>query len=212
MVAKAGVRVVGRRHPAFDVGLATDELEVAGALAVTVAGTVLGASLVRGVLGGTTVGVHGHEVEGTIQAARKIRHVNVERELVSEQSEHCRDSLVSSTGGCCRGGLVFTLVLSVGLHQVETRTNVGRVLALGDELEVQLAAAGGYTVGAGVVGAVDTASGGASIVGAADGSVPSVTGVAVGGARDLVSPTPVGIDCDGTVDSGARATGTALGP
>lgn len=68
-VADAGVGVVGGRRPALDVGLAVNELEVAGALGVAVSGAVLGAGLVGGELGDTTVRVHGDEVEGAVQAA-----------------------------------------------------------------------------------------------------------------------------------------------
>ena len=106
----------------------------------------------------------------------------------------------------------LTLVLGGGLHEVGTRTNVGRVGALGDELEVQGVAAGGDTVGAAVVGAVNAALRGASGARSAERGVPLVSRVAVGRAAHGVSPAPVGVKGDGTGHVGAGATSSALLP
>ena len=49
--------------------LSGNELEVSGALSITVTGTKLGTSLVGWVLGKTTIGVHLDKVQGTVDAA-----------------------------------------------------------------------------------------------------------------------------------------------
>lgn len=49
--------------------LSGNELEVSGALSITVTGTKLGTSLVGWVFGKTTIGVHLDKVQGTVDAA-----------------------------------------------------------------------------------------------------------------------------------------------
>lgn len=132
------------------------------------------------------------EVESTVETAANVGDIDVEGELVAEEVEH--------------------LVLGLGLHEVDTRTDVGAVLVLGDELEVEAVAAGLDTVGGAVVSAVNAALGSAGEAAGADGSVPLVAIVAVLGAGDGVGPSPVGVNGDGTGDVGARATGGALLP
>lgn len=68
-VSDAGVGIVGRRHPTLDVGLAVNELEVAGTLAVAVAGSVGGTGLVGRELGHAAISIHGDEVQGAVQTA-----------------------------------------------------------------------------------------------------------------------------------------------
>lgn len=46
-----------------------NELQVSWALAVAVSGSVLGTGLVARILGHATIGVHGNEVQSTVQAA-----------------------------------------------------------------------------------------------------------------------------------------------
>jgi hypothetical protein len=160
-----------------------NKLDVTGALAVAVAGTVLGSGGVAVVLGHATIGIHGDKVQGSVQAAADVRDVNIKGELVVEQSEH----------------LVGVFVL----HEVGAATNVGAVLMLGDELEAQLVAAGLDSVRLPVVGTVDAANLGASSAIRADGRVPFIAGVAVG-ARFIVRPSPVGVN-----DDAARGLGAA---
>lgn len=168
-----------------------NELDVTGALAVAVTSAVLGTSGVARVLGQTTIGVHGNEVEGTVQTAANTGNIHVKGELVAQQGEH--------------------LVGLVVLHEVHAAANVGAVLALGDELEAEGVAAGDGAVGGGVLGTVEAALLGAGGAVSADGLVPGVAVVAVGVAGELVSPSPVGVDGDGALDFGAGA-GRALGP
>ena len=70
------------------------------------------------------------------------------------------------------------MVARVGVHEVETRTDV-LVRAVRDEVELEGGSAGGDTVGTGVVGTVQSAvlrtGGGVR----AERGVPSVSGVAV---------------------------------
>jgi hypothetical protein len=112
--------------PAFNVGLAVDELDVVGTLRITVTGSELGSGLVVA-LAHSTVGGHLDEVESTVETARQLGDIDVEGELLADEVEH--------------------LVLGVGLHEVGTRTNVCSAVALGDELDAQGIAAGGDTVG-----------------------------------------------------------------
>jgi hypothetical protein len=65
-----------------------DELDVPGALRITVASSVLGTSLVVGVLRETTISVHLDEVESTVETARKLGDVDIKGELAVEQVEH----------------------------------------------------------------------------------------------------------------------------
>ena len=109
--------------------LAVDKLDVVRALSVAVTSSVLGSSLVVGEAGLATVGVHLDEVESAVQAAGELRHVDVESELLVLEVEH--------------------LVLGVGrVQEVHTRADVGRVRAVGHELERKRVAARGDTVGA----------------------------------------------------------------
>ena len=111
-----------------DTHLAVDEFDVVRALGVAVTGTVLGSSLVVREAGDTAVGVHLDEVESTVQTTGELRHVDVEGELLVLEVEN--------------------LVLLVArVHEVDTGTNVGRVWAVGDELQGELVAAGGDAVG-----------------------------------------------------------------
>jgi len=123
------VGVGGRAHPTLCISLfrrwfqycvksrrqtthlASNELDVARTLSVAVPSSVLGTSLVAGVLGHTTVGVHLDEVEGAIETARKLGDVDVEGELLAKGIEH--------------------LILRVVLHEVDSRADVGA----GHELE-----------------------------------------------------------------------------
>ena len=131
-----------------------DELDVLRALRVAVAGTELGTRVVVS-LAHVTGGVHGREVDGAVETAGEGREVDVEGELLVEEVE----SLV--------GGLV--------LHEVDTGANVGAGL----EREGERVTGGGDTVGAGVVGAVESAVLGAGSTVRAEGGVPLIASVAV---------------------------------
>lgn len=188
VVTDTGVGVVGGRRPAIDVALAVDELEITGALGVTVARAVGGAGLVARVLGHATVRVHGDEVEGAVQTAGQVGDVHIKGELLAEQVEH--------------------LVLGVRGHEEHAATDVG-VGALGDEAERQGITRGGDTVGGLVVGAVNAAVGGTGLIIRAEAGVPGVAGVAIVVARDIVGPAPVGIN--GYIVGGVGTSGGSTG-
>src|SRR6185312_3310580 len=82
-----------------------DELDIARALAIAVASTVLGTSLVVWILGHAAISVHGHKVQGAVEAAADARDVHVKGKLVAEQGEH--------------------LVRLVILHEIQPAANVG---------------------------------------------------------------------------------------
>lgn len=151
-----------------------DEFEITGALGVAIPSAIFGTSLVGGVLGHTSVLVHRHEVESTVQAARKVRDIDIKCELLVEQVEH--------------------LVVGVILHQIQTRADVGSELTLGDEVELHLVAAGYNSVSGRIVGALESTVGSACLVVRAESRVPGVPGVAVLGATLVVQPAPVGVD------------------
>jgi hypothetical protein len=120
ILAGTGVGVVGRRLPVEEVCLAVDELHVVGTLSIAITGTILGASLVGGVLGHTTIGIHLHKVKGTVKTAGEVGEIHVEGELLALEVEHL-------VGGVVR-------------EEVHARTDVGIVLALGNELDVEAVA------------------------------------------------------------------------
>lgn len=154
--------------------------------------SVPGTGPVEGVLGRTTIGVHGNKVEGTVETAGQVGNVNIEGELIVEQVEH------------------LVAVLGARLHEIDTATDVSAVGVVGDELQVQRAAAGGNTVRARVVSAIDTAvlSAGSAI--RAVGGVPFVAGVAVGdGGAGGVSPSPVGVKDDTGLNVGTGVASRA---
>ncbi len=113
---------------AYTAYLAVDELDVVRALGVAIASPVLGTSLVRREPAGATVLVHLDEVERTVETAGEARHVDVEGELLVLQVE------------CLVGAVILG-------EEVDTRTNVRRVRALGHELETEGIAARRDTVG-----------------------------------------------------------------
>lgn len=82
---------------------------------------------------------------------------------------------------------------------------------MGNELQAELIATSSNTVGAGVVSAIKTALFGTGLSISADGGIPFVPGVAVGATFDGVSPSPVGVNDNGALDSRAPASG-AFGP
>lgn len=136
VLARSSVRVIGGTSPAESVGLGTgyqshvqsinktigeshlsvDELDVVGALRITVSGSVLGTGLVVGVLSETTIGVHLGEIERAVETARKLGDINIEGEFGVVQVEQ--------------------LVVACVAEQEDTGSNVG-VGTLGDELDGQ---------------------------------------------------------------------------
>lgn len=108
--------------------LATNELEVTGALSIAVARAVLGTSLVGWVATHTSIGLHSNKVQSAVDATLDGGQINVEGELVPSEGEH----------------LVSLLVL----HEIETGANVRAVLMLRDERQSEgIAARGGAVRG-----------------------------------------------------------------
>lgn len=128
--------------------LAVDELQISRALRVTVTSTVLSAGLVILVLGETTIGIHGDEVQSTVQTTSEVRNIHVEGELLVQQLEH----------------LVGVLVL----HHIQTRTDVGS----GDEAQRNGIGVGGYTVSTFVVCTFYGTVGRTSLIVGAEALVP----------------------------------------
>lgn len=182
MVTNSSVGVVSGRNPALNVGLTTDELQVTRTLRVAVSNTVLSTGLVVRVLGDTTVGVHGHKVEGTIQTAREVGNIDGEGELLVQQ--------------------VKNLVVGVICHEVGTRSDVGT----GNEVQTQRIAGGSDTVRSRVVCTVESTVLSTSSISVADSGIPSVSSIAVGAGIDTMHPAPVGIQYDGARVCGAATT------
>ena len=161
--------------------LSVNELDIFGTLRVAVTSTVLGTSLVVGVLGHTTIGIHLGQVESAIETARKVGHVNIEGELLVDKLKE--------------------LIFAVALEKVATRADVGASL----KLEGQSITGGGDTVSACVVSTIESAFLSASDGVRADASVPCVAGIAVRIAGGGVEPTPVSVEHDRAALGGASA-------
>lgn len=152
--------------------------------------TILGTGLVVGVQRSATILSHADEVKSTVQAARKVRHINIECELSVQDSEH--------------------LVVGIIGHEEHAGSNVS-VCAIGDKVESQGIAAGGSSISSGVVSTVELAVLRASSVVGAEGWVPGIASIAVGTSR-RVQPTPVRIEDDLASNGCARARGSASLP
>ena len=132
--------------------LSVDELDVVGALSITVAGSVFGTSLVASETGETTVGVHLREVESTVETAGKVGDIDVKGELLVLELEH--------------------LIGGIGSQEVDTRADVLAAGVGSDELERQGIAADGDTVGGRIISTLNCAVLGAGDVVGAESSVP----------------------------------------
>lgn len=172
--------------------LAVDELDIVGALRIAVSGSVLGTSLVVGVLCFTTIRIHLDKVHGTVKTTGELGDIDVECELLVLGLEH----LVSDIGG---------------VHQIDTGADV-LAGALGDELMSERVAAGGDTVGAAVVGAIDGTVLGTESGGRTELGVPGTSGVAVVETGGGVQPAPIGIKNDRGLLVGTATGGGALCP
>lgn len=169
--------------------LAIDELDIVGALGIAVSGPVLGASLVVGEFGFTTISSHLDKVHGTIETAGELRDIDVEGELLVVGLEH----LVSDIGG---------------VHQIDTGANV-RTGALGDKLVGERVTASGDTVHTSIVSTLDSAVLGTGDGVGTEGRIPGAAGVAVGQAGGGMQPAPVGIKHDrGLLGNTSTGSGT----
>ena len=92
------------------------------ALRVAVASPVLGARLVGRILGLSSIRVHGHKVQSTVQPATQLANVDVKGELPVQKLE--------------------LLVGRVGVHQVRARPDVLAIGVWGHKVEREGAAAG----------------------------------------------------------------------
>ena len=152
--------------------------------------TILGSGLVVGILAHTTIFVHGHKVESTIETARELGEVDIECEFLVQQAEH--------------------LVRGIRLHKIQARTDIGRVGSFGDELEGQRAATSCSAICCSIISTLKGTIGSASFVIRAECRTPGVSVIAIGVASTLliVDPSPVGIDDD---LSGFRSTASLGG-
>ena len=67
--------------PVFTVAFAVYKLEVVGALSIAISRTVLRSSLIARIFAHPTIGIHLHEVEGTVQSTWQLRDVHIEGEF-----------------------------------------------------------------------------------------------------------------------------------
>ena len=203
-LAKARVCVVGSWGPAVAVRLTVDELDVLGALSITVPCSELGTGLVSG--RNATVCWHGHEVQSAIETTYS--------RLISSGSGHLRYGILTfelADVDIERELLVLQLeelvVLVLIIHEVDSGANIAASL----ELETQGVARCLDTVGAGVVSAIECAVRRASCAIRAQSLVPGVTCVAVGGAGGGVEPTPVAVKHNALGLGRASAASSASG-
>lgn len=113
-----GIWIRWRWVPSENISLTINILDILWALSITVSSSVSGTSLVLWVLARASIGVHLNEVEGTVETAWHVGHIDVESELLILELEH------------------FISILTV--HHVGSRTDVLSVLALSDEAEGEL--------------------------------------------------------------------------
>lgn len=95
--------------------LTIDELQIMRTLGITVTSTISSTSLIGGVLGHTTISIHLHEIQCSIQSTWQLAHIYIKSELLVLQVEH--------------------LILVGGSQQVEPGTNVGGIGSMGYEAE-----------------------------------------------------------------------------
>jgi len=181
--SSTGVLVVGRGFPIESVGLAVDKLDVVRALSIAISRTVFSAGFVTGMFRHTTVCVHRYEVKSTVKSTGKVRYVDVEGKFFVLQLEHS--------------------VRRVALRQINTRSDVGRVRTVSNELQGEIGTANRDTVRARVVRTVEGTVCGAGDGVWTEGLVPFVTCVAVGGSGGSVGPSPVRIEDDRVLFGGA---------
>jgi hypothetical protein len=158
--------------------LAVDELDVVGALSITVTSSILGTSFVGRETGLATILFHLYQIESAIESTRQVRNVNIESELPVEQLEH------------------LVLVLAARGHQIVAGANVSGVGTLGHKLERKSVATSSDTVCTGVVSTVKSTGSCAGRSVRADGGVPFVASVAVSATGRSVQPAPVGVQSD----------------
>jgi len=143
------------RTPRTKTYLAINELQVTKALRITVPSPVFRTSLVVRKPSRSTILIHRYKVQRTIKAARKVRNIDVKRELVVQEVE--------------------LSVRCVGAHEIETRADVLGICAHGDEGELEGVARSCRAVGFGVVGALESTIGGTGNVTWAERGVPGVS-------------------------------------
>jgi len=153
------IGVVGRRLPVVDVGFSIDKFHVMRALSVAISGAILRSSLVSRIFAQTPIGVHGHEVERAVKTAGEPANVNVKRELLVLEIEHPIGRIVR--------------------HEIDARSDVGGVGAVGDELEGEGVSASLDAVGALIVGPVYRTVGRTSSSIRTEGLIPLVPRVTI---------------------------------
>lgn len=174
--------------------LTVDEFEITRALRITVANAVFRTGFVGGVFLHSAISIHGNEVQGSVKSAWKVRYVHIESELVVQELE---------LGVRC-----------ISIHEIQTRTNIGSIGALGDESKLQRVAARGSSVSSRVVRAFQSTVRSTFSVVWAQGRVPCISSVAIGVAvrRLVVYPTPIGINYHLSLLSSTSPSRSALLP
>jgi hypothetical protein len=112
------VFVIRIRIPINDVGLTVDELDIVRALRIAITGAVVGTGLIVSEALASVV-VHLNEIHGTINAAFKMRDINVHRELPILQIKH--------------------LVAVIAIQQVQARANIRTMGVFSDEAQLDTA-------------------------------------------------------------------------
>merc|ERR1712086_532514 len=109
------VRISSTWFPTFRIGLTIDELQVMGALGITVSSTILGTS--TSIFGFTSICIHLHEIQSAVDSTIKLGIIHsVSELLVLQLEEHVR---------------VF------GVHEIRSRSNILAVRTLGHKAELK---------------------------------------------------------------------------
>merc|ERR1719391_454637 len=108
------INIIVARYPSLNINNTTNELQIMRALCITVASAIGSSRLVSFIFTHTTILFHFNKVEGTIQATRELRYINIEGELPVQQFEHL-------------------ILLAARFHQVNSASIVIRILAVCDK-------------------------------------------------------------------------------
>merc|ERR1719244_655596 len=111
----SGVDIIVTWFPSFNINNPTNELEIMGALGITVACSVGSSRLVSWIFTHTTIFLHFNKVESTIQPTGEIRHINIKGELPVQKLEHL-------------------ILLATRFHQVHSASHVVRILTMCDKV------------------------------------------------------------------------------
>jgi hypothetical protein len=176
ILAVSCIGVSGTGLPTFRISFTIDELQITGALGITVAESILGTSI--SVLALATISFHLHKVKRTVESTVKVGIIHSVSEFLVLQLEE--------------------LVGVFGVHQVVTRAHIPAVRALSHETQSEAVTRSFHAICVLILctSSLDDAVFCAGFGIGAKACVPGIASVAVVGLPLGMEPAPIGIDCD----------------